>query len=150
MIKQILSVILCLALSLLSIGCVTTQNGDKQVDLTKVAGIVEVAAYSGVSYYLVENPQQTQKFSLASKELGILIEKGVSLEAFIKIVETLPIKELKSKEGKIIVNSAIIIFGTFKNDLIKLDELERTQDLKVIAKALKSGIDLAIEVAQEK
>ena len=110
MIKQILSVILCLALSLLSIGCVTTQNGDKQVDLTKVAGIVEVAAYSGVSYYLVENPQQTQKFSLASKELGILIEKGVSLEAFIKIVETLPIKELKSKEGKIIVNSAIIIF----------------------------------------
>lgn len=138
---------LILSLSLLASGCRTnigtTEINDSRV--RQVALVAELAAFNGAKVYLIDHPEKRVVFEKVSNDLGVLLATDtVFLDKFLTIVRTLPIKELNSEKGQLIVDNAVILFGALKSDVIKLDQLEQAQKLEPIAVGLKSGIDKAL------
>ena len=134
---------LFLVLALLS-GCATSSgqnDGLTDAKVKKIATIVELASYNGTYLFLENNPNDAKIFKEVAKNLDILLEDEITLDKFLLIVKDLPIKELQSKEGRLIVENSIILFGVFQNDLIKLDQLEQVKKLKPVILALKHGIE---------
>lgn len=134
---------LFLVLALLS-GCATSsgQNeGLTDAKVKKIATVVELASYNGTYLFIENNPDKAKIFREVAKNLDILLEDEITLDKFLIIVSQLPIKELQSKEAKIIVNNSIVLFGVFQDDLIKLDQLEQVKKLKPVILALKHGIE---------
>jgi hypothetical protein len=137
---------LFLVLALLS-GCATSSgqnDGLTDAKVKKIATVVELAAYNGSYLFLENNPQEKEIFKTVVKSLDILLDGDITLDKFLLIARELPIKELKSKEGQMVINSSIILFGVFQDDLVKLDQLEQAQKLKPIVLALKHGLERAL------
>lgn len=143
--KKIISILLCL--SLLT-GCATNLNtGKSEISAEKVkhiASVVELAGYNGTYLYLKNNPTKKDIFVNVVNGLNTLIANEIQLEGFLFVVKELPIKELQSDEGVMIIDSAIILFGIYKDDLIHLDKLEQAKKLTPIAIALRDGINRAL------
>lgn len=140
--------VFCLFLSLfLFVGCATTgQNpGLTDAKVKKVAQVVELASYNGTFLYLQEKPENKYIFESVVRSLDILLEDEITLDKFLLIVKELPIKELKSKEGVLILDNMIIVFGIYQDDLIKLDKLEQVQKLKPVIISLRDGIKRGIK-----
>lgn len=142
--------IIALFLSLfLFVGCVTNQTtGKKELSesyVKKIAQASELAAFNGSYLYLKEKPQDKEIFIGVSDSLNVLIQEEMTLNGFLMVIQHLPIKELKDEKAVLIVDNAIILFGIFQDDLVKLDQLEQAKKLKPIAEALKKGIDRALE-----
>ncbi|RTL02098.1 MAG: hypothetical protein EKK57_02810 [Proteobacteria bacterium] len=137
--KKLILSFLIAAIALSGFGCVTNSDGSKQIN-SKVVLVAELAAYDGTFLYLAQNPASRPKFEKAVENLDILIENGVTVDAFILIIKSLPIKELQSTQGKLIVDNAIIIFGQFRDDIIKLDTLEQAKLLLPVVTAVRDGL----------
>jgi hypothetical protein len=140
--------IICLFLSLfLLVGCATTQSNPGLTDakVKKIAQVVELAAYNGTFLFLQEKPENKYIFESVVKSLDILLEDEITLDKFLLIAKELPIKELKSKEGVMVIDNSIILFGIFQDDLIKLDKLEQVQKLKPVIISLRDGIKRGIK-----
>lgn len=140
--------VFCLFLSLfLLVGCATTgQNpGLTDAKVKKVAQVVELASYNGTFLFLQEKPENKYIFESVVRSLDILLEDEITLDKFLLIVKELPIKELKSKEGVLILDNMIIVFGIYQDDLIKLDKLEQVQKLKPVIVSLRDGIKRGIK-----
>lgn len=131
----------------LFVGCATTgQNtGLTDAKVKKVAQVVELASYNGTFLYLQEKPENKYIFESVVKSLDILLEDEITLDKFLLITKELPIKELKSKEGILLIDNSVILFGIFQDDLIKLDKLERVQKLKPVILSLRDGIKRGIK-----
>ncbi len=127
--------------SILFSGCATNPDGSTGIPLDKVILVANLASYDGTVLYLSKHPDKKQPFILASASLGVLIENGVSVEALKGVLEGLPIKQLDSLEGRILIDNAFIIFGTFFNTKVEFNELEKIKALKEVAIAMKDGID---------
>jgi hypothetical protein len=140
--------IICLFLSLfLIVGCATTPQNPGLTDakVKKIAQVVELAAYNGTFLFLQEKPENKYIFESVVKSLDILLEDEITLDKFLLIAKELPIKELKSKEGVMIIDNSVILFGIFQDDLIKLDKLEQVQKLKPVIISLRDGIKRGIK-----
>lgn len=138
--KKLFISLLIAAVAFLGVGCITSDGGGKQID-SRVVLISELAAYDGTYLFLSQNPAARPKFEKAVEQLDLLIEKGVNVNSFILIVKQLPIKELQSVQGKLIVDNAIIIFGEFQDRIIKLDDLEQAKLLLPVVTAVRDGIE---------
>lgn len=140
--------VFCLFLSLfLFVGCATTgQNpGLTDAKVKKIAQVVELASYNGTFLFLQEKPENKYIFESVVRSLDILLEDEITLDKFLLITKELPIKELKSKEGVMIIDNSVILFGIFQDDLIKLDKLEQVQKLKPVIVSLRDGIKRGIK-----
>lgn len=142
--KQLIALFLS---AFLFIGCATTgQNpGLPDTKVKKIAQVVELAAYNGTFLFLQEKPENKYIFESVVKSLDILLEDEITLDKFLLIAKELPIKELKSKEGIMIIDNSVILFGIFQDDLIKLDKLEQVQKLKPVIISLRDGIKRGIK-----
>lgn len=142
--KQLIALFLS---AFLFIGCATTgQNpGLTDTKVKKIAQVVELAAYNGTFLFLQEKPENKYIFESVVKSLDILLEDEITLDKFLLIAKELPIKELKSKEGIMIIDNSVILFGIFQDDLIKLDKLEQVQKLKPVIISLRDGIKRGIK-----
>ncbi len=130
------------ALALLVAGCQTTGTSGDSINLDKVLLVSKLAAYNGTFLYVSKHPEAKDKFVLASASLGALVDNGVTVQGLVAILDGLPIKQLDSTEGKVLINSAVIIFGSYFNSTeVKFNELEKVKDLHLVASALKEGID---------
>lgn len=151
--KRIISFILA-SLLFISSGCVTNPTtGEKELSdsyIRKVSLAVELASFNGSYLYLADKPEDKVVFESVSNSLGVLIQNDLTLNGFLMVVKSLPIKELKDEKTVIILDNAIILFNIFQDDLIKLEKLKQAEKLKPIAESLKKGIDRALEKTHNK
>lgn len=148
----------CLFISVIfgGVGCRTVQTGatpKPQTELVidesrvrQIAGVCELAGYNGTYLYLLDNPEDKDKFELVVKNLDTVILGNLTVESFMQVVQDLPIKELQSAKGVVIVDSAIILWGIYKGDVVKLDKLEQVEKLTPIALGLRNGIARALKI----
>jgi hypothetical protein len=134
--KTISLILLLACLSL--VGCSTVPS-DKTAQL---AGLAEVAAFSGTAYYLADHPDKAPIFEAAKQALDGLIADGNSDPiAFQKALANLPVKELKGDKGVIVVGAAIILWDTYAGQITKLDQAKKV--LPVIV-AVRDGLARAL------
>jgi len=118
-------------------GCASTPQADAQ----RIQSAAKVAAFVGSSEYLRSHPETRAGFVLARDEL-LVIENSehVDLTTLLAIVNRLPVKELKSDRATLIVTAATMLLSDYAGSL----PIERLDELKPVAKAIREGIDLAL------
>lgn len=127
-----------LALACLLMGCSTVPSNQT----AQLAGIAEVAAFTGTAYYLADHPEKAPIFEAAKQALDGLIADGNSdPAAFSKALASLPIKELKGDKGAIMVGAAVILWDTYAGQITKLDQAKKV--LPVI-QAVRNGLARAL------
>ncbi len=134
--------------SILFAGC-ATKVSNSQIDesrVRQVALVAELAAYNGTKIYLIDHPDKRKVFENVHANLNTLLaEDQIALDKFLTIVRTLPIKELQSEKGQLIVDNAVILFTAYSQDVIKLDQLEQVKKLKPLVESVKNGIEKALK-----
>jgi hypothetical protein len=132
-----ISIILLLAcLSL--VGCSTVPPNQT----AQLAGIAEVAAFTGTAYYLADHPEKAPLFEAAKQALDGLINDGNSdPAAFSKALSALPIKELKGDKGVIVVGAAVILWDTYASQVTTLDQKQKVMPVVI---AVRNGLARAL------
>ena len=131
-----------LAVVALFVGCSTTQPGSGS-QTERIGNLVELAAYTGTAVWLVDHPGDAPKFRAAAIALGALTT-GDPI-ALHQILSTLPIKELKSEKGAIIIGVAILLYEA---ELPHLTPINQASLAALVAKRIQSGINLALQPSQ--
>lgn len=139
-----------LAGGLLFAGCVTNpQTNTLEISesrMRQVALVAELAAFNGTTIYLMDHPEKEQIFLKVYADLTLLLnEQTPSLEKFRLIVKSLPVKELQSEKGQLIVDNAVILISAYNQDVIGLDQLEQAKKLKPLISGLQSGLGKALK-----
>lgn len=145
--RQLLSL---LASVLLFAGCVTNSTTNKleisESRVRQVALVAELAAFNGTTIYLMDHPEKATIFHKVYADLTLLLdEETPSLEKFRLIVKSLPVKELQSEKGQLIVDNAVILISAYNQDVIGLDQLEQAKKLKPLISGLQSGLGKALK-----
>jgi hypothetical protein len=106
----------------------------------RVVTAAKLAAYVGSSEYLLKVPASKPKFVAASSQLRALAaQTNIDLVSILAIVNTLPVKELKSPQAQIIITAGTLLLSDYAGSL----PLDKLNDLKPVAIAMADGIDLA-------
>jgi len=120
-------------------GCATF--GGEAATLRRVTTSAKVAANTGTFLYLQKHPETRRAFILARDQLiQIEASEHVDLALLLSIVQRLPINKLESPVAQILISNATIIITDFAGAL----PVERLDDLKPVAKAIREGIDLGL------
>jgi hypothetical protein len=94
----------------------------------------------------MDHPEKEQIFLKVYADLTLLLdEQTPSLEKFRLIVKSLPVKELQSEKGQLIVDNAVILISAYNQDVIGLDQLEQAKKLKPLISGLQSGLGKALK-----
>lgn len=139
--KRLTSIIGTLAMAaLLFTGCATTNQKPTVDDFTPA---IKTAAFTGSFLVLEEHPDWRPYFVEAANELRI-IEKAevIDFATILAIVLRLPVAELKSDDARLAITGATILLTGYQGRLIELDKLE---NVRPVARALREGIDLALD-----
>src|SRR5262245_15790811 len=91
-------------------GCKSTPT-DKPPDSARVASIARIAAYTGTRVHLTKSPGDRPYFESARESLASLSAGGnYDPAALSQALSKLPIKELQSTEGALIVGTAVMLY----------------------------------------
>lgn len=132
---------LLLAIALLC-GCATTPQTDTQ-KVARVATISRQAAFVGTKVYLQENPDARPYFVASAAALDVLLQsQNVTPEDFSKAMQGLPVKELQSDSGALIVGSAVVLYDAFLAEHVNLDA---NAYLRPVIAAVHDGIAKGLE-----
>ncbi len=120
-------------------GCAVLKNPTTQ---QRVATAAKVAAYVGGTEYLRMHPETRPAFVIARDELKVLeTSDTIDFAVLLAIVNQLPVKELKSPRATLIIGAATILLTDYAGSL----PADQSDQLKTVAKALREGLDLALE-----
>ena len=135
--------LLLLPILLLLTGCVTTPNGTKKIDSDRVARIAGRSAYIGGTIYLRSKPEDRGRFEAAVTALKI-VEAMDSPDgsAMAQAMSGLPIRQLDSNEGFIVVELAAMIWD---DELSKLIPISQPELVRKVAPQIRSGLERALE-----
>lgn len=118
----------------LFIGCSTLTTSD----ITRIATVSQQAASIGTREVLISHPEWKASFALAATQLQVLATSPtIGVQDIMKIVQQLPVKELKSQEARLSFEGATLLISA-----INVPELpaDRVAQLQPIAKAIADGI----------
>lgn len=119
-------------------GC-TTLFGDSAT--LRVQTAAKVAANTGTFLYLQKHPEQRLAFVAARDQLiQIETSEHVDMALLLSIVQRLPVDKLDSPTAQILISNTSILIADFAGNL----PVEKLDDLKPVAKAIREGIDLAL------
>jgi hypothetical protein len=137
--NSLLAITLCLlSCLLLNSGCQTAGSTDS---LPRVLTAAKLASYIGVSEYLRVHPETKPAFLLAVQSLKqIEASTTVDLVTLLAVVNQLPTKELRSERAQMFITSATILIADFGGQL----PIEKLNELKPVATAIREGIELAL------
>jgi len=126
--------LLC-ALSILSlVGCSTLSS----TDVTRIATVSQQAAAIGTREVLASHPDWKPNFALAATQLQALsVSPSIGVQDILKIVQQLPVKELKSQEARLSFEGATLLISAIDVPTVPADRLAQLQP---IAKAISDGI----------
>ena len=126
-----------LAATLTITGCATSPQTQQRAQTA-----AKLAAYVGGSEYLRAHPETRPAFVLARDQLKAIEQaETVDLTTLLAIVNQLPVKELKSDRAQMLVTAATIILADYAGAL----PLEKLNDLKPVAQAIREGLDLVLQ-----
>lgn len=141
--NKLLSVVAGLAI-LASTGCAT--NREPLTDEQRVARVVDVAtmaANTGTRLALIEHPEWREDFEAALKGLDWLLEdQNPSVMDLRAVLKKLPVKELESRKGIVMIDTATVLFNTVRRDYVDLD---RVKYLKPVIQGIADGMRGALE-----
>lgn len=126
-------------------GCSTTGAGgpagatNEAARIERIAGVAEVAAYSGAGYWLLDHPQDRDKFAAAIAALGAVTGDPVE---FRNALGGLPVKELKGDKGALIVGAAVLLYET---EFAQLTHIDQRSAVAVVARHVRAGLARALE-----
>lgn len=137
---KIVSFIASLVLVILTFTGCATLFGDTAT-LQRVTTAAKVAANTGTFLYLQKHPEQRPAFVAARDQLiQIETSEHVDMALLLSIVQRLPVDKLDSPTAQILISNASILITDFAGNL----PVEKLDDLKPVAKAIREGIDLAL------
>lgn len=129
--KKLISTIV---LASLFMGCSTFTTSD----ITRIATVSQQAASIGTREVLISHPDWKPSFALAATQLQALsISPTIGIEDVLKIVQQLPVKELKSQEARLSFEGATLLISAINVPQVPADRLAQLQP---IAKAIADGI----------
>lgn len=120
-------------------GCATfTGEG---ATLRRVTTAAKVAANTGTFLYLQKHPETRPAFVLARDQLLIIeASEHVDLAVLLSIINRLPVKQLEDPTAQLIISNTAILITQFAQNL----PVEKLDDLKPLAQAIREGIDLGL------
>ena len=127
-------------------GCASTPKAPKEDDLqrmTQAATVAEIAAYTGAGYWLVEHPNDRGKIEMAITALDALsATNGFNGAALSQALSGLPIKELKSQQGSLLIGAAVLLYET---ELTRLTPIDQGPYVAVISGRIRAGLQRALD-----
>jgi hypothetical protein len=125
--------------ALLATGCAgLNQSTDTGKRIQTAA---RLAAFVGSSEFLRQNPNARGGFEKAREDLVILENaEHVDFITLLQIIQRLPVKELHSERGVMIITATTLVLQDYAANL----PVEKLDELKPLAKAIREGIDLAL------
>lgn len=106
--KKYITLLIASVALLLGQGCASIGNSNGTQELAFWAN---AAANIGTQEALAEHPELRPKFETALASLNALVDAGSTDPlAFRNVLNTLPVKELKTREARIAINLASIAF----------------------------------------
>ncbi len=128
---------LILAATLL-VSCATTPEGK----ITQIHDLSYAAASLGTQVALRQNPTWKPQFELAFNNLNILIATGAVTGSLLRdILEGLPVKELKSENAKLAIETATFLYDTTVGTKINI---ESKPYVLAAATGIRDGLRVAL------
>lgn len=107
-----------------------------------VATTAKLLAYDGTALAVHEHPEWKPAFITAAADLKVIEDSPQpSLQDVLTIVRRLPVKELKSPAGVLIIGNITILLERVGNPAI---DARYVEDVKSFVRALREGIHLAV------
>jgi hypothetical protein len=143
--KLLLSLLSLASLLALAPGCATTSTPSGDQTAERVGAVVELAAYTATSLHLTNRPSDRRWFVATVAALDALItaeayNPAALQEAFL----SLPIRELKSDKGALIITAAQILYET---ELRRLINIEQRPYVAAVARHARNGFARALGMA---
>jgi len=133
--KYIIS--LTLSIALLT-GCATTGNQPQLITPSRVKAVT----YLGTAVALQAHPEYKPGFQIAVHELKIIESQDkIDFAVVLKIINDLPIKEIRSGNAAIYITAATLLF----DDLGAPIDIGKVEKMKPYVTALREGLELALQ-----
>lgn len=140
--KKLILTILIGSSLLFSSGCASFKGQDPKQELAFWAN---VAATVGTQEALVAHPEYKPAFEQALAALDALVTaNSVDIVAFRNVLNSLPVKELKSKEARIAINIATIAFSRYGQNV----GLDQENYVAIALRAVRDGIRSGLGVSK--
>lgn len=134
-------ILLPLVALLFSTGCSTKPLTEEQ-KVAQVQRLTYAAASIGTEAALLANPSYRVGFEVALYDLNTLVEeKAITGTMLRSIVKSLPVKELKSPQATLAIDSATVLFDAINSTQINI---ESNPYVFAAATGLRDGMKVAL------
>jgi hypothetical protein len=119
--------LLCIALALASFsitGCaIFSKSASQEQKLADVRNLSRAAASIGTQEAILQNPLWLPRFVAARNELKNLVESKAITGALLRsVIASLPVKELKSPQAKIAIDSASMLWDVAVGGRLNIEQ----------------------------
>lgn len=124
-------------------GCaLTNKNSTLEAKLLEVRNLSYAAASMGCSLAIKQNIEWRLKFDTAYDQINLMVESKIMSGALLRqIIESLPVKELKSDEARIIIENVIFLYDTAVGTKV---DLEKAPYVLAAATGIRDGFKVAL------
>lgn len=149
--KQLLLLPIVLLSLSLNTGCVSPSAKGPNAALVQqgqtLAAIAGVAAYTGCSIDLNDNPDRLVMYKASKVALDSLIkDENYTPYAFRDALSQLPVRQLAGYKGTLMVGSAVRLWDSYKDQVVNLDG---SVFIKPILMSVRDGLRDAINEYEE-
>lgn len=121
------------------VGCAGVPTERK---ISRMATLAELAAFTGASIDLADNPAHRPYFEASRAALdGLVRSENYDPTAFAAALSGLPVKELKGEKGSLVVGAAVILWEEYAAEVVNLD---RSTYVKPVIAAVAKGLARAL------
>lgn len=111
-----------IGIAILFTSCASTPQVSQNT-VRRVSLAAELAAYTGTSLDIKAHPDHRIMYETAQIALdAMLAESNYDPVKFAEVIQQLPIKEVGTSEGALVVTSAVVIWQEYSEEVLKLDK----------------------------
>ena len=132
-------------------ACATDPATGKRVpDVDRMQSIAKDATAIGTRDYLTLKPEDRGKFIMARNALSALIAAGEFNAADLETaLAQLPIKQMQGGKGAILIDSAIILWDAYGQEVTRLDKAQVFETyILPVAKSILDGLNIGLAPPQ--
>lgn len=122
-----------------------TATTNTVVNVQAIAPLVKTAAKEGTRLPLIEHPEWRDSYVQAVNQLKVIeASPTIDFSLVTKIVQQLPLQQLKSPEAQIAIEGGTLILNTVDAYLASQGKglsLEQVNDVKAVVTALRQGVE---------
>jgi len=126
-------------------GCALISKTSTEADkLNDIRSLSFAAASIGTEEAIRENPSWYQRFEDAERNLNVLVEtKAITGTLLRGVIDSLPVKELKSERARIAIAGATTLFDATAGSSVNL---EKSPYLLAAATGIRDGMKVALRL----